>query len=71
MGAEGELDEDLHSRQIAVYGKETMRKMASFPQGSFPAPEILPGSPGLLSVKRTHRLQPLSRMPRRPLRHSG
>lgn len=25
----GEIDEDLHSRQLAVYGRDTMRKMAS------------------------------------------
>lgn len=24
-----DIDEDLHSRQLAVYGRETMRKMAS------------------------------------------
>jgi ubiquitin-activating enzyme E1 len=27
--ANGELDEDLHSRQIAVYGRESMRRMAA------------------------------------------
>lgn len=26
---DGELDEDLHSRQIAVYGRESMRRMAA------------------------------------------
>ncbi len=25
----GELDEDLHSRQLAVYGRESMRRMAA------------------------------------------
>lgn len=25
----GELDEDLHSRQLAVYGRDSMRKMAA------------------------------------------
>lgn len=27
--AGGELDEDLHSRQLAVYGRESMRRMAA------------------------------------------
>ena len=27
--ADGELDEDLHSRQLAVYGRESMRRMAA------------------------------------------
>jgi ubiquitin-activating enzyme E1 len=26
---DGELDEDLHSRQIAVYGRESMHRMAA------------------------------------------
>lgn len=26
---DGELDEDLHSRQLAVYGRESMRRMAT------------------------------------------
>ena len=28
MAAAGEIDEDLHSRQLAVYGRESMRKLA-------------------------------------------
>lgn len=28
-GVDGELDEDLHSRQIAVYGRESMHRMAA------------------------------------------
>lgn len=26
---DGDLDEDLHSRQLAVYGRESMRRMAA------------------------------------------
>lgn len=29
MVANGEIDEDLHSRQLAVYGRESMRKLAA------------------------------------------
>ena len=25
----GEIDEDLHSRQLAVYGRESMRRLAA------------------------------------------
>lgn len=28
MVANGEIDEDLHSRQLAVYGRESMRRLA-------------------------------------------
>lgn len=28
MTAAGEIDEDLHSRQLAVYGRESMRRLA-------------------------------------------
>ena len=28
-GAAPEIDEDLHSRQLAVYGRESMRRMAA------------------------------------------
>jgi hypothetical protein len=28
MVASGEIDEDLHSRQLAVYGRESMRRLA-------------------------------------------
>lgn len=27
MVANGEIDEDLHSRQLAVYGRESMRRL--------------------------------------------
>ena len=27
--ANGDIDEDLHSRQLAVYGRDTMRRMAA------------------------------------------
>ena len=39
---EGQIDEDLHSRQLAVYGRESMAKMA---QVSRAPPAGLPPTP--------------------------
>jgi ubiquitin-activating enzyme E1 len=52
-GAAPEIDEDLHSRQLAVYGRETMRRL-------FAADVLVSGLDGLGAEIGSFRLHPLS-----------